>query len=187
MSSSTETRTRESLRKLGQARLDIPKQAKTPEDFKRLWTEPAQPFNMKWGDCWTFAPCYHVEDFAAEVGFWLDVMGFDSNAITEDFCMVMDPEKRFTFSIRPASEQRSAPEADPAGNQRAVTPAEALTLEFMVDGIREICAELAERGVDVERHPEPYGAPSSPMYTALLRTPAGLRVWLWGLVSPDAT
>ena len=173
MTSTTASLSREKLRELGQARIDVPKQAESPEEFQRLWREPAHPFAMSWGECWTFAPCYHVEDFAAEVGFWLDVLGFDSNAIAEDFCMVMDPEKRLTFSVRPA------------GEERAVTPPEALTLEFMVSGIRELCETLASRGVNVEQGPEPYGKPDSPMYTAKLRTPAGLRVWLWGLVPRD--
>jgi hypothetical protein len=156
-------------RELGRERLNICNKAKTPEEWQQLWQEPKHPFAMTWGDCWVYAPCYHVEDFEAEVGFWLDVLGFTSNALTPDFCMVMPPDGKFTFSVRPADDERQA------------TSPGALTLEFMVKDIHELAATLAQRGVPFEQEPQPCGSPDSPMHTAIFTTPAGIRVWLWGM------
>ena len=163
-----ETSLREQCQAFGESRLAVAKEAKTPEDWVRLWKDPAYPYTFRWGTCWTFCIEYKVEDFAAEIGFFLDILGLDSNALGADFAMLMSPDNMFYFAVKPAQEGGS-------------TPPDAIRLQFMLSDLLETAAELEKRGVEFESEPQPV-EPDSPLYHGLFRTPHGIAVDLWGLV-----
>ena len=155
------------LRQLGEARIAVVKEAKTQEDFKRLWKEPKHPYPFVFGTCWKQCAEYTVDDFAAEVGFWFDVMGFQANAFSPDYAMFTGPKKDFFFSVVPSS------------SKRASTPPDAMRLEFMVEDIEKLGQDLEKRGIRFEHKPAPEGGEGSPMWKATFRTPHGIAVNLW--------
>ena len=157
-----------SYRKLGQARLEVAKKAKTREDWDKLWKEPAHPYPFKLGPCWKNCVEYKVEDFAAEVGFFLDILGFDPNALGPEYAMLTSPDKEFYFSIVPAEEGKG-------------TSTDAIRLQFMIEDILNVAEELEKRGIAFEKEPEPQGE-GSPLYKSTFRTPHGIPVDLWGMV-----
>jgi hypothetical protein len=150
---------------LGEARLKVADEAKTEEDWERLWTEsPAYPFT--WGQCWKQMIEYRVDDYAAEVGFFIDVVGLPTNAFGREFSMFTGPENEFFFSVAPTPEGEAS------------TPRDGIRLAFMLGDIEGQAATLKERGVAFEQEPTPYQG--SPMLKATFRTPHGIAVDLWG-------
>lgn len=160
-------------RKLGEARLEVAKVAKTQADWKRLWKKPSNAWAIKWGTCWKACIEYVVADFAAEVGFFVDVLGFPTNAFSADYVMFTSPDKDFFFAI-----VRSKEGAVP-------TPKESIRIQFMVENIYETALEFEKRGVDFEKKPHAYQG--SPIYSATFRTPNGIPVDIWGMVDPKTT
>ena len=152
------------FRKLGQARL---------EAFRSKETEkkPQPGFPITFGACWKQCSQYAVDDFAAETGFWMDGLGLPVNAFGPDYAMFTSPGRDFFFSIVPASK------ANPA------TPKEAVRLEFMVEDLPALAAELERRGIRFEKPPAPE-SPGSPMWKGSFRTPHGIAVNLWSLREP---
>lgn len=161
-------RARAEYRALGEARLEVAAKAKTKEDWNRLWKEPAHGFPFSWGTCWNHCVQYTVEDYAAEVGFFIDVLGFPVNTLGPEFTMFKGPDSEFFFAVAPVSEERSA------------TPPDTIELMFMVNDILATAKDLESRGIVFEQKPQPYGDEGSPMYTGHFRTPNRLRVVLWG-------
>lgn len=149
----------------GVARVDVARVAKSPDDWNRLWVEPANPFAFEWGRCWNAAVEYEVKDFESEVGFFVDGLGFQINALSTDFCMVMSPAKDCYISFCKG-------DADAQG----------FSLQFMVDDLLTACKELISRGISlVEPIPR---EPNQSMGMARLQTPAGIPIKLWGKIQP---
>ncbi|MCW8129074.1 MAG: VOC family protein [Planctomycetota bacterium] len=166
----------ETCHALGLERIKLASSCKTPQDWKERWVEPKHPFPFKLGPCWTHCVEYHVKDFPAEVGFFLDVMGFPTNALGGEYAMFTSPEHGFYFSVTPASEENP------------LTPPETIRLEFMVEDILEVGKKLEARGLKFENPPAPHGGPNSGLYQGTLRTPNGVALRLWGVVkNQDAT
>ena len=159
-------------REWGQARIEVAKQAETREDWERLWQEPKYSYTFEWGDCWKQCVEYRVNDFAAEAGFYLDVLGLSSNAFGEDYAMVMSPDQAFYLSFCPASKEMPA------------TPPDAVSVQFMLKDVLTAAKELESRGIVFDEAPKPFGDETSPLYSAKFRTPHGISVILWGLVEP---
>lgn len=159
----------ETCRKFGEQRLDIAAKAKTKEDWQALWTGPAHPYPFTWGPCWKMCIEYRVDDYPAEIGFFLDILGLDSNALGADFAMLMNSEQEFTFAVKPAGAEGS-------------TPPNAIRLQFMLNDLLQTAEELEKRGIVFEVFPQP-SEPGSPLYTGMFRTPHGIAVDLWGMVS----
>ena len=155
--------------KFGAERIKISKQCKSREDWKRLWKKSAHPFVFKPGDCWDQCCEYVVADFEAEVGFWIDIMGFGTNAFGSEYAMVCPPKADYFFSVVLASSQRK--ETKPG----------MFRLSFMLDGIQDIGKKLKKRGVVFSEALKPYGSPNSPMLKGTFLTPAGIEVELWGM------
>jgi len=155
-------------RELGNARLAAARQAKSKEDWDRLWAEPAHPYTFKPGTCWNHCVEYKVEDFAAEVGFFIDILGFTPNAVSHEYAMFTSPSKEFFFSIVPVEQGKG-------------TPADAIRLQFMIADIGKVAENLEKRGIEFEEKPIPQGE-GSPMYKGTFRTPHGIPVDLWGMV-----
>jgi predicted enzyme related to lactoylglutathione lyase len=158
----------ERCRALGAARVSALERIRSQEDWQRLWQAPAQEFPFAWGPCWRATVELRVADFAAELGFYLDLLGFVSHAAGADFAMLATPDHAFGFSLAPAG--RSAP-----------TPPESISIQFRVAELPRTVEELRRRGVPIAQEPLPNGS-GSRLHTAAFLTPNGHRIQLWGLV-----
>ncbi len=154
------------FRAYGKARLDIARRAHSRQDWERLWKPTMHPFAFRWGTRWKHCIEYRVDDFAAEVGFFIDVLGFPVKAFNESYAMFTSPDEAFYLAILPADERHPA------------TPPDALRLQFMISALERTVEELARRGVEFALPPQPI-APGSSMHIAVFHTPHGLPVELW--------
>lgn len=155
-------------RKLGEKRLEVARKAKTKEEWDKLWTQTKHPYSFELGPCWKNCMEYKVADFAAELGFFVDILGFVPNALGEDYAMFTSPDGDFYFSIVPAGD------GEP-------TPKDALRIQFMLQDIHKVTRDLKSRGIEFEKDPEP-ASEGSPMLSGTFRTPNGIPVDLWGMV-----
>jgi len=111
---------------------------------------------------------YRVDDFAAEIGFLIDILGLPVNAFDPDYAMFTSPEGEFFFAVVPAGEGTS-------------TPPDAIRLQFMLADIFATADELESRGIAFEQPPQPV-APGAALNIATFRTPHGICIDLWGTV-----
>ncbi len=157
------------FRAYGKARLDIANRVQTQEDWDTLWKEPVNPFilNFPWGSVWKQCVEYYVTDFAAEIGFWIDIIGLHVVALGPDYAQFISPGGEISFAISPASQEQSE------------TPKNALRLQFMIDEITETVKVLEGRSVAFEQPPQALAADMD-IFTATFRTPHGISVELWG-------
>jgi len=156
------------FRAYGKARIDIAQRAATRDDWDRLWKKSTFPFPFSWGQSWKQCVEYRVADFAAEVGFFIDILGFPVNAFDPDYAMFTSPNGEFFFSVVPAQADEES------------TPPDAIRLQFMVVKIIETAVELQRRGVVFEQWPAPAGE-NSPLLIGSFRTPHGIGIDLWGI------
>ncbi len=154
------------FRAYGKARLDIARRAHSRQDWERMWKPTMHPFAFRWGTRWKHCIEYRVDDFAAEVGFFIDVLGFPVKAFNESYAMFTSPDEAFYLAILPADERHPA------------APPDALRLQFMISALERTVEELARRGVEFALPPQPI-APGSSMHIAVFHTPHGLPVELW--------
>jgi catechol 2,3-dioxygenase-like lactoylglutathione lyase family enzyme len=161
------------FRAYGKARIDIAKRVRDQRDWYRLWKEPSNPFPFAWGENWRQCVEYKVDDFAAEVGFYIDILGLPVNAFDPDYAMFTSPRRDFFLSIVPAFEDEYS------------TPPDAIRIQFMVDEIFSTVEELERRGVEFEQQPQACQEGSS-LYIGYFRTPHGICVDLWGFVDQEA-
>ena len=157
------------VRAYGRARLEIAQRAQTREDWDALWKPPQQYFPFEWGAPWKQCIEYKVDDFAAEVGFFIDVLGLPVNAFNADYAMFTSPGHDFYFAVVPT----------PEGSRG--TPADAFRLQFMVADIFATTQELARRGVHLEHEARPIYE-GSQQWVASFCTPHGIALEIWGLV-----
>lgn len=165
------------FRAYGKARLDIAQRAASSSDWEKLWVKPAHNFPFTWGEPWKQCIEYRVDDFAAEVGFWIDVIGLPVNAFDPDYAMFTSPGRDFNFAVVPA----------PPGSHS--TPSDAIRIQFMLEDVLAAAVTLQGRGVAFEQWPQPCAAGSS-LHIGYFRTPHGICVDLWGVVeqeNPDDT
>ena len=151
---------------LGSARLRVAREATTAEQWRESWPSAPEELPFRWGSCWTATMQYRVADFAAEIGFFIDGLGFTANALDQNYCMFAAPDRSYFFSIVPADEEHAA------------TPPDALTIGFMAEHVEVARREIEARGIEFSRAPEPYQ--SSSLLRGELRTPNGILVELWG-------
>jgi catechol 2,3-dioxygenase-like lactoylglutathione lyase family enzyme len=157
------------VRAYGKARIDIAERAKNPADWEKLWKPPSATFPFVWGETWKQCVEYRVDDFAAEVGFFIDVLGLPVNAFDPGYAMFTSPHGDFFFSVVPT------PHAEQS------TPPEAIRLQFMVKDIMATALELEQRGIFFEQPPQPL-RPDSSLSIGIFRTPHGICVELWGML-----
>jgi catechol 2,3-dioxygenase-like lactoylglutathione lyase family enzyme len=155
------------FRAYGKARIDIAKRANTREDWDHLWKKPTHSFPFSWGSSWKQCIEYKVADFPAEVGFFIDVLGFPVNAFDPDYAMFTSPSSDFYFSVVPARENESP------------TPRGAIRLQFMVQDIIETALELERRGVKFDQMPARV-ADNSSFLIGCFQTPNGIGIEMWG-------
>ena len=155
------------FRAYGKARIDIAQRAATRDDWDRLWKKSTYPFPFSWSDSWKQCVEYKVADFPAEVGFFIDILGFPVNAFDPDYAMFTSPNGEFYFSVVPVLESEE------------VTPPDAIRLQFMVEYIMETAVELERRGVNFDQWPT-QSSEKSPLLIGSFRTPNGIGIDLWG-------
>lgn len=152
-------------RQLGQRRLDALERIKSREDWLKLWPKPRHDYPFTWGDCWKAVAEFGVKDYAAELGFYLDILGMRVNATWPDHAMIMTPDGDYTFTIH-----------------RAKRTATELNLQFMIGNITEAVAALKRRKVTVVQDLKADWGEQSPMRTFKLKSPSGVVITLWGMV-----
>lgn len=155
------------FRAYGKARIDIAQRAETRADWDQLWKKPTNPFPFSWGSSWKQCVEYKVADFPAEVGFFIDILGFPVNAFDPDYAMFTSPNGDFYFSVVPTREGEKP------------TPLGAIRLQFMVQDIIETAIELERRGVRFTQMPARI-ADNSAFLIGSFRTPNGIGIELWG-------
>ena len=159
-------------RALGARRLERAAAARSADDYRAATTGQQHPWTFEWGSCWTATVTYRVADYAAELGFFVDGLGFALNALGPDFCMFAAPDRSWFFCIVPATDEVPA------------TPADAIHLGFMLADVAASAAEIERRGIAFTEPVAPWGDPPGPMLTGALHTPNGIRVELWGMTAP---
>jgi catechol 2,3-dioxygenase-like lactoylglutathione lyase family enzyme len=152
-------------RAFGKRRLDALTRIKSREDWQRLWPKQRHAYPFTWGDCWKAVAEFGVKDFAAELGFYLDVLGMTVNATWPDHAMIMTPDGAYTFTI-----------------YRAKRTSSELNLQFMIGNIREAVAALKRRGVVPVQDLKADWGEQSPMRTFKCKSPSGVVITLWGMV-----
>jgi len=162
------------IRAYGKARIDIAQRVKNPEDWEKLWVRPSNPFPFIWGESWKHCVEYKVDDFPAEVGFFIDVLGLEVNAFDPGYAMFTSPQGDFFLAVVPA----------PAGGNS--TPPDALRLQFMVIDILTTTRELEKRGIVFDQPPQSI-QPGSSHWISSFHTPHGIPVDLWGIVAAETS
>lgn len=157
------------FRAYGRARIDIAQRAQTRQDWDRMWKQPQNPFAFEWGEPWKQCIEYRVDDFAAEVGFLIDILGLPVRAFSPEFAMFTSPDEAFNFAVVP-----TPPGADS-------TPPGAFRLQFMLAELFETCEDLTQRGVIFDQQAQPVG-PGAHLWIAAFHTPHGIPIELWGMV-----
>jgi hypothetical protein len=160
-------------RRLGEARIEAAQKVRTREDWDSLWVKPKHGYTFEWGECWKQTVEYKVSDFAAEAGFYIDILGLPVNAFGADYAMVMSPDQAFYLSFCPVPDGERA------------TPSDAISVQFMLKDILKTAEELESRGIVFEERPQPFGGEGSPLYRGIFRTPNRIPVQLWGMVEPQ--
>jgi hypothetical protein len=155
----------QTCRALGQRRLDALARIESREDWQKLWPRPRHAYPFTWGDCWKAVAEFAVADYAAELGFHLDIMGMRVNATWPDHAMIMSPEGDYAFTIH-----------------RAKRTVSGLNLQFMLGNIRAATTALKRRGVTVVQDLTAEWGEQSPMRTFRMKTPNGILITLWGMV-----
>lgn len=162
------------VRAYGKARLDIAGRARTADDWQRLWVQPTLDFPFAWGPTWKHCVEYKVDDFAAEVGFFTDVLCLPVYALDPQYAMFTSPQGDFYFAVVPTHPEISS------------TPPDALRLQFMVADVHATARALEQRGITFDQLPEPI-QPDSSLSIGSFRTPHGISIDLWGVVEPDSS
>jgi catechol 2,3-dioxygenase-like lactoylglutathione lyase family enzyme len=157
------------FRAYGRARLDIAQRARTREQWDQYWKGPIHPYLLALSGPWKQCVEYRVDDFATEVGFFIDGLGLPVIAFDLAYAMFTSPDQEFTFSVVPA------------GDGLKSTPPDAIRIQFMVADIFATVTELERRRIFCEEGPRPCTADSS-LYIACFRTPHGIPIELWGRV-----
>jgi hypothetical protein len=157
------------VRAYGKARLDIAGRARNQAQWEKLWKHPANSFPFVWGESWKQCIEYKVDDFPAEVGFFIDILGLPINALDPGYAMFTSPQGDFFLSVVPT------PLNEPS------TPPDAFRLQCMVKDIIATTNELQQRGIDFIQTPQPLHSGST-LSIASFRTPHGINVELWGKV-----
>ncbi len=159
---------REALRAAGRRRLEIASKGWADPGFKEAWGKPGDiyPFAHQEG-CWLPHVRYMVDDYEAEIGYFIDLLGFNILAFGDDVAMFRDPESKFCIQVSPPGEAGS-------------TNPETLSLEFMVTNPIEAREALKARGVVFEKEFEPWQEGST-LYHGTFHTPHGVLVNFWGM------
>lgn len=158
------------VRAYGKARLDLARRVQNGEDWNRIWRPPTHPYPFQLGGAWKQCIEYKVDDFAAEVGFLIDILGLEVNSLDPGYAQFTSPQRDFFFGVV---------ETPPGYHS---TPPDALRIQFMVDDIFNTTEELENRGIVFDVPPQPCQAGSA-LNIGSFHTPHGITIELWGIVN----
>lgn len=168
---STEIHIDPRIRALGKARIDVTRRAKDEREWQMLWREPRYAYPLQLGEGWRYCVEYSVEDFAAEIGFYIDVLGLPVSAFSTSYAQFTSPEEEFYLGVRAAEVDQPA-------------AAGAMRIQFQVQDLPRTVEMLERRGVAVTQNPIP-----PDRLIASFHSPNGAWIELWGearLESPVA-
>jgi hypothetical protein len=155
------------MRAYGKARIDITKRAKDEKDWQENWREQLYFYPFEFAEGWKTCFEYKVDDFAAEVGFYMDFLGFPSSAFSPSYAQFTSPDGDFFIGVSAVDEGGES------------TPPDALRLQFNILDLFDTIDELESRGIVFEGKPQPVYEDSDILVTTF-RTPHGISIDLWG-------
>jgi catechol 2,3-dioxygenase-like lactoylglutathione lyase family enzyme len=155
------------VRAYGKARIDITQRAKDEAEWLKMWKEPSQPYPFIHGNGPKLSIDYKVDDYPAEIGFFIDVLGFRVWAFSPSAAQFTNHEKDLFFSVSAA---RPGEQSAPPGTLR---------LNIQVSNLDQVVAQLEQRGVVFDQPITPQD-PDDNHCTAGFRTPHGVLIVLWG-------
>ncbi len=155
------------MRAYGKARIDITKRAKDERDWQENWREQLYFYPFEFADGWKTCFEYKVDDFAAEVGFYMDFLGFPSSAFSPSYAQFTSPDGDFFIGVSAVDEGEES------------TPPDTLRLQFNIIDLFDTIDELESRGIIFEGKPQPLYDDSDILVTTF-RTPHGISIDLWG-------
>jgi catechol 2,3-dioxygenase-like lactoylglutathione lyase family enzyme len=150
---------------LGKSRLETLSKIRSPEDFEKMWKEPQDAAVLKWGDCWKACVEFAVPQLEAEVGFYIEVLGFGINATWDNRVMLISSDGAYTFTLY---------------SDKDAQPANALKMQFMVSNIAEIDAAMRKCGVPYVQELKKVWGENNDMKTIVVKTPSGIDLTVWG-------
>jgi len=154
------------FRAYGKARIDVTRRARNEQEWQSQWREPMNAFPFSTGAGWQFCFEYRVDDFAAEVGFFIDVLGFPVRAFSPSYAQFISPGGEICFSVLATSEGEES------------TPPDSIRLSLNVHNFQQASEELIRRGIAYESIPgAELGGPV--LQTGYFRSPHGVRIELW--------
>jgi len=157
------------FRAYGKARIDIIQRIQNQQDWDKLWKSAANPFPFIWSGGWTHCTEYCVDEYAAEVGFYIDFLGFAVDEFGPEYARFSSPWGDFYIGVVAANKEKNS------------TPAGAFRLQFQVSDLVETCDELRRRGIQFVQPPKADRREPS-RATAVLYTPHGIAIDLVGTV-----
>lgn len=154
------------FRAYGKARLDVTLRARDENEWQQMWREPMNNFPFKFGSGWKFCFEYRVEDFAAEVGFFIDVLGFTVRAFSPHYGQFSSPGGELCIGVLQA------------GDGEESTPPDSIRLQLQIRDLENTHRQLETRNVVFEKSfgMERDGESS---LAGFFRTPHGVRIDLW--------
>lgn len=152
-------------RAYGKARIDITRRAVNEQEWQNQWRAPMNDYPFISPGGWQFCFEYKVDDFAAEVGFFIDVLGFTVRAFSPSYAQFTSPGGEICFSVLSAGE----------GDES--TPPDSIRLYLNVDDIQKVSSQLTNRGVKFEAYPAK-GSLQSVIHSGSFRSPHGVSIEL---------
>lgn len=126
------------FRAYGKARIDITRRATNEQEWQSQWREPMNDYPFTSPEGWQFCFEYKVDDFAAEVGFFIDVLGFAVRAFSTSYAQFASPDGRICFNVLSA------------GDGEESTPPDSIRLYLNVHDLQKASAQLHNRGIPFE-------------------------------------
>jgi hypothetical protein len=154
------------FRAYGKARIDVTRRAKNEQEWQNQWRDPMYDFPFAPGAGWQFCFEYKVDDFAAEVGFFIDVLGFPVRAFSPSYAQFSSPGGEICFSVLSTGEGEES------------TPPDSIRLHLNVRNIQQAAKELISRGIVYEKITATNQAGTS-VQTGYFRSPHGVCIEIW--------
>jgi hypothetical protein len=158
------------IRAYGKARIDVTLRATDEKEWQSMWRNPLNPFPFTWADDWAFCFEYQVDDFPAEVGFFIDILGFEVRAFSPSYAQFTDPDNIYCLSVSALPEGVDGTDPD------------SIRLQFKVHDIDQTVSQLEKRGIVFEQKPAPIHEGSA-LKMGYFRTPHGVCIDLFGEIS----
>lgn len=162
------------VRAHGKARIAITLEARDEADFLKRWHPPVHDYPFEWERDHRFCIEYQVEDFAAEVGFYIDILGITVDSISPSRAQFSSPDQELVLAI------------SALGVDQPVPQPHNLRLQMFIQNIEDTVIELERRGVVFDNPPEPSSVDPD-LLVAVFQTPNSMTFELWGFAKNAPT